>query len=391
MNYTYIINYINQLSNNDEVLKFLMNHNIEAIVYEELFRHNDLFEIKELIKPYAINKAFLNAKNYRDSLGIIELFNESKIPYCVIKGPVVAQAYSKPHLRYMCDIDIWINSSDEAYIKETFIEKGYRVDEHEKPDKEFKLIKNNKVIVEVHRDLFNESSLEKIHLDTDYFWSDRQRIEIDGFKVWTMDPIKHFEYLLLHFLVHFKGNGVGLKQLFDIIHFVEAEKINPYNSLNYFIGVNYSQFFLAIMQLCETKFHMKTQINTRTKYVFSEDSITQIFNYIVGSGTYGSVENFSGGLYMNYIAADTDKERYLKILRGLFPSKNKLVVSGYHYANACFLLVPVAMIHRLVEFIIDKDISWKNKLFFINGKKSYIVKAELYDELNLRVKEKIIK
>ena len=37
---------------------------------------------------------------------------EHEIDYRVVKGQIVAQCYSKPHLRQSGDIDFWVNPKD---------------------------------------------------------------------------------------------------------------------------------------------------------------------------------------------------------------------------------------------------------------------------------------
>ena len=76
--------------------------------------------------------------------------------------------------------------------------------------------------LEVHRSLFEEADGIGNHFNT---WFEdafkmSETVEMDGHSVVTMEPTYHLLYLFAHWIKHFVGPGIGIRQICDISKFV---------------------------------------------------------------------------------------------------------------------------------------------------------------------------
>jgi len=176
----------------------------------------------------------------------------AKFPYALIKGePLSIQAYGKPGMRHIGDVDILIskmslNISSEILTKFGFTIKklsrqGYiltRTFSHQTGTWHKKISNTQHISIDINYDIF-WGEFEGPRIDIDEFLSDAVDIEIYGHQVKTLPPIKALIQLALH---HYKDmNSIYLlstrnsikKRMFNDFYFLFARNINsiPLNKL----------------------------------------------------------------------------------------------------------------------------------------------------------------
>ena len=75
--------------------------------------------------------------------------------------------------------------------------------------------------IEVHTNPIGKESGIRRHMN-EYFkdvFTKKEAVEIDGTKIWTMDPTDHFLFLVLHAFKHLMSGGLGIRQALDICLF----------------------------------------------------------------------------------------------------------------------------------------------------------------------------
>lgn len=145
----------------------------------------------------------------------------------VLKGVVVRQLYGElSDYRPSCDEDLYVRPEEAIPCRRELENLGFRItapeDERKLSDpfQEVSLDHSSGMLhVELHPNFF-ERSREDLRLSNRYYQKAHDTavpIHTGGTTLWTLDETHHFLYLFLHLAKHFKGAGVGLKQMVDLL------------------------------------------------------------------------------------------------------------------------------------------------------------------------------
>lgn len=145
----------------------------------------------------------------------------------VLKGVVVRQLYGElSDYRPSCDEDLYVRPEEAIPCRRELENLGFRItvpEEERKlsdPFQEVSLDHSSGMLhVELHPNFF-ERSREDLRLSNRYYQKAHDTavpIHTGGTTLWTLDETHHFLYLFLHLAKHFKGAGVGLKQMLDLM------------------------------------------------------------------------------------------------------------------------------------------------------------------------------
>lgn len=145
----------------------------------------------------------------------------------VLKGIVVRQLYGElSDYRPSCDEDLYVRPEKAIPCRRELENLGFRItvpeDERKLSDpfQEVSLDHSSGMLhVELHPNFF-ERTREDLRLSNHYYQNAHDTavpIHTGGTTLWTLDETHHFLYLFLHLAKHFKGAGVGLKQMLDLM------------------------------------------------------------------------------------------------------------------------------------------------------------------------------
>lgn len=145
----------------------------------------------------------------------------------VLKGVVVRQLYGElSDYRPSCDEDLYVRPEEAILCRRELENLGFRItvpeDERKLSDpfQEVSLDHSSGMLhVELHPNFF-ERTREDLRLSNRYYQKAHDTavlIHTGGTTLWTLDETHHFLYLFLHLAKHFKGAGVGLKQMVDLL------------------------------------------------------------------------------------------------------------------------------------------------------------------------------
>ena len=145
----------------------------------------------------------------------------------VLKGVVVRQLYGElSDYRPSCDEDLYVRPEEAILCRRELENLGFRITAPEEerklsdPFQEVSLDHSSGMLhVELHPNFF-ERTREDLRLSNHYYQKAHDTavsIHTGGTTLWTLDETHHFLYLFLHLAKHFKGAGVGVKQMLDLL------------------------------------------------------------------------------------------------------------------------------------------------------------------------------
>lgn len=214
-----------------ELQKLSQEHSVAAIVYEII--HNDpLLQQGQyaafgmLWKRMALQGAMLQIQKTGAFLGLYSKLCKAGLRPLVVKGAVCRNLYAKPDLRTSGDEDVLLSRSEFPLCDEILLKEGFTRDEvdlehlpHEIPY----INQRTGVYIELHLTLFPEEAGAYGHLNNEFegVFDTCIQEEIQGAKVWTLEPTLHLFYLICHSFKHFLHSGFGIRQLCDIVMMAE--------------------------------------------------------------------------------------------------------------------------------------------------------------------------
>lgn len=206
---------------------------VTALVANELLSHH-----AELLPMHLVVQMMGHIKSIKTNNEQIELaiqtlqraWDEMEIPSMIIKGPISANNYPEPYLRSPGDIDLYIwdpvgHAKAMGWIEEYALKEIKEgVSAHERAY----LLPNN-VKLELHHQLlflhkkrYNQTFRHLV--DQAIKEESLQSFAIGDCEVKTLPTTLNALYLFLHLFSHFLYTGIGLRQIYDWLLFLQHHK-----------------------------------------------------------------------------------------------------------------------------------------------------------------------
>lgn len=267
----------------------IMNKNIQGEnfktvnwrdVYEEALAH-DVYSliypvIKKLSKTYSIDKTLIS--EWRDAAvisGLIQInhikqmkivfenFEKACIPVIALKGLVLRDLYPRAELRTMSDADILVHKEDIERADKILINLGYY--KHVSTDVHNTYTQNGRLHIEVHWTLIDELCIRTISEFNNTLWQNTRTINIHDIQVLSLSREYQLIHIILHMASHMIKSGFGIRQLLDVVVFVEGERDNI--NWNLFFQqarcYNIEKFVTTIFILCNELFKVELPQNKK--------------------------------------------------------------------------------------------------------------------------------
>lgn len=318
-------------------------------------------------------------------LKVADTLRESGIECCFLKGMAVSYLYKEPHCRISGDTDILINPSFEKKSMKILRSLGFDVDERGKHSHHYVARHTVGGIVEVHVKMYSDPTKDILFNDKLRYDEDLIDLEIaDGYVIKTFSIDDNAVYLTAHYIKHFISKGVGVRQMMDLLLYLERykDKINwdKYNGI--FESLNY-------MRLIKTLYAIG---NRYFGFCFDEaeyDLSERVLEDTQEGGVFGDAEAL-GEFYAVFTRERTTMDynkynMYMKkkhsagFIRRLFPRPKVMTEQGYEF-NSKFQLF-----FRYIQRIFDiclKMVNGKKKL-----KNSYTISPA--DEVSKKISDRI--
>ena len=322
------------------ILYYARRHQVRGIFYAQA-KENMPLEISSIFQKEMLATFYLQSNRECEMLEINRALNKKKIPFFIIKGPVVGQLYPIPKLRSMGDIDLVTRTNDRETCHDILLNRGYRCLSKQE-DREWQYIKNN-IEFELHDHLvYQEAVTEK---QQDLFFNDYWKYVKDGQLDWNF----HLLFLIFHLRKHLMNSGVGFRHFLDIAIVAQKVKIDWNWIEDNLKKTEMSDFAKKCYGFIYRWFGIQSPLSMDIDNSFFEQATEKIF--ADGVFGFGNKEN-ADSLIINQVRHD----RFPKLgmirlaLCSVFPGRKKLKDTlPYTYLNKYPVLLPVAWIHRMIR------------------------------------------
>lgn len=304
------------------------------------------------------------------SLSIIKKIEANGIKCCLLKGAALSELYADPECRISGDTDILIEPENEKRLTQILREYGYDISPRDKNDHHLKAYHKIGGLLEAHISLYSYMTEKIVFNDISMYNESWTTIDIGGYDYSVLGINDGVMYLTAHYIKHLVNSGGGVRQMMDLLLYIEKYKEQ----------IDFERYERI---LCELKYDKLIEVvkSIGGKYFgFAyEVSNTELMNRILTDTQDGGIFGFSAedrkNFYDRYCvkrkAVSRIKYYIMNITRAessilfkLFPDKKTLMNCGYKYANTS-VLIPIAWLHRLFNLIIkrvgsEKEIGEKN-------------------------------
>ena len=284
----------------NKIMKLAYAHRISGFVAyaSKYYELND--QLKASMETELFKTAARHTAQEREVKELSEAFTKAEIEHCFLKGLKISSLYDIPEMRFMLDIDIYINADKFDLALDVMKNRGY--EEISTDDKDCSLSKKPFLNVDLHKEL-------KYDYDTGYEFyqkvNDRLLSVPDSFEK-MMSNEELYVYLLSHTAHHFATAGTGIKSVID--HYYIMKNLVP--------KCDNSVLEQYLNESGLKSFNERFTKLTKVWFMGEEtDEITdRMAEYIILSGAYGTDINF----YVNGILRISEnKKDYFK--ERLFP------------------------------------------------------------------------
>lgn len=285
------------------------------------------------LKNKAIVKDITQKNEYKK---IFETFDKEQIRCMPVKGIFLKKMYPKSDFRTMSDIDILIDTENADKAGNVMLALGYACESKEKShhDVYFKAPVMN---IEIHRQLFSDISAN--HFCQYYKDVFIKAEKMEGFELaYKMTDEEFYIYTLAHFYKHYSNGGNGIRSVMDVYVMNNSiyEKLDK-KSLN---------CKLKKLQLLDFRNEMTDLSEMWFGNGKETPELKKISEYIIGSGTYGTIFNSVN----NQIKK---KGRAGYFIYCAFPPLY-LMKNNYPILKKVPFLLPILWIWRLISSLVTK-------------------------------------
>lgn len=331
-----------------------ISQGVWTLVYPVLEQYAD---VKEYLQEF-MQMVAMGIQKTTFQLHTIAELNNAGFKACLLKGASVAALYPHPEYRISGDTDILIKPEEEKEIIKFLEQNGYTVEQREKNDHHFKAYHPVGGLLEGHVRLYSIPT-EKIILDGLALYNEEfLKMKIEGYAVPVLGLNDGLMYLTAHYIKHLVNEGGGIRQMLDLLIYMEHYK-NELDFRRYYSVMKQLRYYklIEVIQAIGAKYW---GFNYPMKH---EQLVDKILSDSEEGGIFGFDAMCRNGFYSEYCkkrcsGAKAQTLMYFKsevnFIRRLFPSKAHMMMHGYTCAH-CSALLPMAYIHRMVDKLLKWD------------------------------------
>jgi hypothetical protein len=295
-------------------------------------------------------------------LTLNDRLQEAGIRPLVVKGIVCRNLYPKPDHRLSSDEDLLVPAGEFERCHRVLTEFGMATTEPaQNLESAFELPyrkEGSPLYIELHKQLFAPGSEAYGHMNR-FFERVHERavtMDIQGHRVYTMDPTDHLFYLLCHALKHFLHSGFGIRQVCDISLFANAygDRVDWLEILENCKAIRAEKFAAAVFRIGSNHLVFDPE-KAAYPSVWAEIEVDELpmLTDLLSGGLYGDSSmsrKHSSNITLDAVAAQkTGGKTKNAWISSVFPSAAKLE-GRYSYLKKHPHLLPVAWFNRLWNY-----------------------------------------
>lgn len=336
-------------------------------------------EVYAVLEQKFMSNVALNIRKIEFNLKTLRLLEENGIRCCVLKGITVARLYSMPEARISSDMDVLIESQNEAEAVKILTGLGYECEERSKYDHHIKAYHKIGGLFEVHVALHSVATSDII-LDDEVHYEEEFMLLEDG--IYSLSVNDSLMYLSAHLIKHLINDATGIRQMMDLLLYMEAYEAQidweKYNDLMKRLG--YDNLIRVIKGIGVRFFCMEFE-----DVITEGHGLEELLEDCEIGGVFGINEEERSRFYELFTRRRSGnsnlKHSMLKLtksensaFRMIFP-KYKSMKERFGYVKKCPILLPIGWIHRIIEIILRQMgiISDKKENLTVNQRRMQMV------------------
>jgi len=339
--------------NIEEIRKYAQEQGIWTVIYTLLFaicpeviKYQN--EFLQTISRCMTQKEF--------TLRVIQSLEKNGISCCMLKGAVVAELYTETDCRVSSDTDILINPEDEERLTAILQKLGYRVEKRAENDHHVKAYHPVGGLLEAHIQLYSHTTQRILFNGLDMYNEPFSTVQISGIPIKTLGVNDNLMYLTAHYIKHLTNSGGGVRQMMDLLLYLEAYKDE----------IDFERYENLLKQLRYEKL-IQVVKTVGAKYwgfdypIAEEELAEKVLKDSAEGGIFGFSTDTRFNFYDAYCSRRTDMSKYRyqlykwskserSFFDKVFMPKKDLLDLGYTYAKNT-ILMPVAWVHHIIDVL----------------------------------------
>lgn len=322
----------------EKLYKLCEMHKVTSMVASAVASSDAPDDVKGKFRKQLFRCAARHTAQEQERVELTRLFSHEGIRHCFLKGSKVSRYYDEPEMRFMLDMDVYIEPSKLEKASEIMKNRGYEIYIAE-DDKDIGFMKKPFLNIELHKEL--KYDYDKGY---EYYKGAFSRLKVsDDSLALDMEKEDFYVYILSHTAHHFETAGTGIRSIVD--HYYLRKKLRPEcDEIKLSEGLTQtglSAFSERMDKLCDYWFCGGE----------GDESIKEIAEYIILSGVYGTQANE----YLSGIRrGDYSEKKSSYFIARLFPGLKSMSIR-YPMLRKIPLLLPVFWVVRLVTALFDKE------------------------------------
>ena len=308
-------------------------HNLVPIIYEILRKNDDFNPSSNKFMETAINQIVMQQQRTEQFLNIYQKLLAANLKPLVIKGLVCRQLYPQSDYRCSSDEDIWVKPEDFNNCFQVLTDNNFRCTNKQLITDDFLNtvqtinFTNNILTIEVHINPFG--TLDALHKQMNSYFKDAFdtsiSIKVENQLIYTLEPTKHYLFLIIHLYKHFISAGVGIRQVLDILifyqHYQKDIDNNQIKTILKLLHIN--NLYDAIMQI--GKKYLGFNLIPNDQVINNIDELT---DNLIENGCFGTndVNQVYSSLYTTVSSRNQDTSLIKNIFTMLFPPAKQLSI-----------------------------------------------------------------
>ncbi len=356
--------------NIEEIMKTAFRHSVYPMVFlsvKSLYERN-LINLKSDVYEFYYSQffAYIVKKEQITAVGnaAVDLFEKNKISCCILKGESISGTYPNKECRVSSDVDLLISPKNEKKAMKILKNAGYEIHPRKKHSHHFEAY-FKEIKLEVHIKLYNENCHRLWFSNCNEITESFMHFKTESGKEYkTLGINDNLKFISLHAIKHFFDEGVGIRQIMDILLFMNYyyDEID-WEGFNAFIKeMKFNKLMECFIGIGREYFKMQEERLPEAKY--DRESFDRLVEDVFKGGTFGKAVKSRRGfmqLYSMQLLKSRnyeDPEKYMKqnfaipLKRKIFPLFEDLVYR-YPYIQENKRLLPLAWIHRWFDLCLS--------------------------------------
>lgn len=293
---------------------------------------------------------------------VFKRFNETNIKYCLLRGENVAKFYNTPITYASGNVDILADPQKLDLCLDIMKNLGFAVENKKNGHCCVSCTYSAIQTVRIYTQLYTAETAELL-------CNDEIKCEEDYINVTTEDKTAYntlgftdgFIFMFLHFLKNFIFKNMKIRQLNDLLVYVENnyKRIDWEKADAFLQKYGFDKLFDCIISIGKKFFDFPQNLFEVSDKV--DDDLTEcVFGDMFDNGESDCNEVAQREFYNMYLEKRYEKyqnrngEPYKKKSVGLFPNRT-FMSQDFKYVNKSVILLPVAWGHRIIKGVLGKN------------------------------------